>query len=74
MNEGRIIRRQLKALEAKAGLVDFLREQCKTDGGRLNDSGLQFIAMAKAGGWKQATVAAILDVTPGAISQQFKRI
>lgn len=74
MSEGTIIRRQLKALEAKAELVEFLRGQCKTDGGRLTESGRMFMAMAKAGGWKQSTVAAILDITPGAVSQHFNRL
>lgn len=73
MSEGRIIRKHLKALEAKAELVDFIREQCKTEGGRLSESGLAFIAMAHAGGWKQATVAVILELTPGAVSQHYKR-
>lgn len=39
----------------------------------LNASGLLFIEMAKAGGWKQSTVATILDITPGAVSQHFNR-
>jgi hypothetical protein len=73
VSEGSIIRRQLKALEAKAELVDFIRGQCKTEGGRLNECGLLFMQMAKAGGWKQATVATILDITPGAVSQHFNR-
>jgi len=73
MGEASIIRRQLRTLEAKAELIDFIRGQCKTEGGRLNEAGLMFMAMAKAGGWKQATVAAILDITPGAVSQHFNR-
>lgn len=73
MGPGGIIRRQLRTLEAKASLVDFIRDECKTEGGRLTESGRLFIAMAKAGGWKQSTVATILDITPGAVSQHYRR-
>lgn len=73
MSEGSIIRRQLKALETKAELIDFIRGKCKTDGGRLTESGRMFMAMARAGGWKQSTVAEILDISQGAVSQHFNR-
>ena len=69
----RIIRRQLKAIEGQLELLDTLRDLAKTDGGRMTEFGRALIAAAKDAEVKQAYVARLLEISPGAVSQHYSK-
>jgi hypothetical protein len=72
--EGREIVRALRELESDIQLLNELRRLAKNDSGtRLSPLGRSLIAVASASGVKQAFMASLLDVTPGAISRQVNR-
>lgn len=73
MSPGRIIRKQLKVMENEIGLLESLRDEAKTEGGRMTQFGRELIALAKAKGLKQSLVAKLLDITPGAVSHHYNR-
>ncbi len=73
MNPGRIIRGQIKVLEAAAEPLNQIRELAKTEGGRLTEYGKDFIAMQKKHGVKQSQVARMLDISAGAVSQHYNK-
>lgn len=73
MDPGRIIRSQVKVLEAAAEPLSLIRELAKTEGGRLTDYGKDFIAVQKKHGVKQALVAKMLDISAGAVSQHYNK-
>ena len=47
MEAGKIIRRQVKLLEAEGSLVSNLRTLAKTDGGHMTEFGRDIIASAR---------------------------
>lgn len=73
MSATRIIRKQLRAIELKLALIDELRDLAKTEGGRMTDFGRALIAAAKDAGVKQAYVARLLEISPGAVSQHYNK-
>lgn len=70
---GNKIRRLLKLLERESSVTLELREWAKTEGGRLNAFGSDFIALAAEHEIPQAVVARILDITPAAVSRRYKQ-
>lgn len=73
MSATRIIRKQLKVLEGQLELIEGLRDLAKTDGGRMTDFGRALIAAAKDANVKQAYVARLLEISPGAVSQHYNK-
>lgn len=73
VEDAKIIRRHLKRLEKEAELVTELRRYSKTDGGRLTEFGKVVVALAKDHSLKQAFVAKLLHLSPGAVSQHYNR-
>ena len=69
----RIIRRQLKMIDAQLELLDGLRDLAKTDGGRMTSFGRALIAAAKDANVKQAYVARLLEISAGAVSQHYNK-
>lgn len=70
----KIILRELKKLEADAGLLEILRVHAKTaSGARLSQFGKALLAAGRDAGIKQADMARILDITAGAVSQHYNR-
>ena len=67
------IRKSAIRLNDKAKLVDVLREAAKTPGGRMTDFGRGLLAEAKRAGIKQASMAGLLDISRGAVSQHYNR-
>ena len=63
------IRQQLVKLEAEAELVDVIRSNGKSEGGKLTDFGKDFVHICIEHGIPNRDIAKILEVTPGAISQ-----
>ncbi len=72
-DDAKIIRRYLRNMEKEVGLVHELRGYSKTDGGRLTDFGKSFVRLSRDSGLKQAWVARLLGITPGAVSQHYNR-
>jgi hypothetical protein len=73
MSPTRIIRKQLKAIEAELELVDSLRDLAKTEGGRMTEFGRALLAAAKDAEVKQSFMARLLNVSPGAVSQHYNK-
>lgn len=73
MSATRAIRKQLKAIDAQLDLLVELRDLAKTDGGRMTSFGRALITAAKDAGVKQAFVARLLDISPGAVSQHYNK-
>lgn len=73
MDAWKIIRGQVKQLEAEAGLVSELRVLAKTDGGRMTEFGREIISSAKKNGIQQAFIAKLLAISPGAVSQHYSK-
>jgi len=73
MSATRIIRKQLKVIELQLALLDEFRDLAKTEGGRMTEFGRAFIAAAKDAEVKQAFVARLLEISPGAVSQHFNK-
>jgi predicted GNAT family N-acyltransferase len=73
MEAAKIIRRQVKILESDAELVAQLRLLAKTEGGHMTEFGREIIASAKDNSVKQAFVAKLLAISPGAVSQHYAR-
>lgn len=71
MSPGKIIRQQVKALEADMSLMAEIRSASKTEAGRLTPFGRGFIVLAKQADFKQTLVAKILDISPGATSRHY---
>ena len=70
----RVILRELGKLEADSTLLGLLRTHAKTESGnRLSDFGRAVLVAGRAAGIKQADLARILEITPGAVSQHYKR-
>ncbi len=67
------IRRKLKEVEAALLLLEGLRDAAKTDGGRMTEFGRTLLAGARDAGLKQSFVAKLLEISPGAVSQRYKR-
>ena len=68
------IRRYLKRMEKEVSLIAELRELSKTDGGRMTYFGKHFIALLRdKTDAKQAFIAKLLDISPGAVSQHFNK-
>ena len=68
------IRRYLKLMENEVSLIIELRELAKTDGGRMTKFGKDLIALVRdETDAKQAFVAKLLDITPGAVSQHYNK-
>jgi hypothetical protein len=68
-----MIRLHLKSLERQADLVSELREYAKTEGGRLKLFGRELVRLARQNDLKQAFIAKLLDISPGAVSQHYKK-
>ncbi len=60
----------IKRLEKYADLVDDLRSAAKTETGRLTPLGVSLIDALAGGGYQQAQIARLLDITPAAVSQR----
>ena len=73
MEDAKIIRRHLRRLEQEAALVAELRGYSKTEGGRLTEFGKLAVALAKDHNLKQAFVARLFDISPGAVSQHYSK-
>ena len=71
MQAGKIIRAQVKELENQAELIELIRASSKTEGGRMTQSGREFIAWAKKWELRQTDVAKILDISAGAVSNHY---
>ncbi|MFM5907157.1 MAG: hypothetical protein ACKOPO_06180 [Novosphingobium sp.] len=70
----KIILRELRRLEHDVALLEILREHAKNESGtRLSDFGKALLSAGKDCGIKQADMARILDVTPGAVSQHYNK-
>ncbi|MCW1431581.1 hypothetical protein [Novosphingobium sp. JCM 18896] len=73
MSPTRIIRKQLKAIEAELELVDGLRDLAKTEGGRMTEFGRALLVAAKDAEVKQSFMARLLGISPGAVSQHYNK-
>ncbi|MER8491129.1 hypothetical protein NKI51_17400 [Mesorhizobium australicum] len=73
MSSAGIIRKQLKILEKDAALVEDFRICAKTDGGRMQDFGRDFLALCRQHGIQQSFVAKLLAISSGAVSQHYNR-
>jgi hypothetical protein len=73
MEDAKIIRRYLRSLEKEAELVAELRGYSKTEGGHLTEFGKVMVALAKDHSLKQAFVARLFDISPGAVSQHYNK-
>ena len=70
----KIILREVRRLEHDVALLEILRQHAKNETGtRLSSFGRALLTAGKECGIKQADMAKILDVTPGAVSQHYKR-
>jgi Mn-dependent DtxR family transcriptional regulator len=69
-----MIRMHLKSLEKQADLIEELRDMTKSEGGRLTHFGREFIRIARQNELQQSFVAKLLDITPGAVSQNYNKL
>ncbi len=67
------IRRRLKEVEAALALLSTLREEAKTEGGRMTAFGRDVLVAARDAGVKQSFMARLFDISPGAVSQHYGR-
>lgn len=70
--DGRAVRRWIRELEGIREVIEQLRADAKTDGGKMTQFGRDVLWAAKKNGIKQAHMARLLDITPGAVSQHYK--
>jgi hypothetical protein len=68
-----MIRLHLKSLERQVDLVSVLREHAKTEKGHLTLFGRELLQLARQNDLKQAFVAKLLDISPGAVSQHYHK-
>jgi hypothetical protein len=73
VDEFRIIRRQLKAVESVVDLVQTLRDEGKSEGGKMTQFGREIIQICRKHNIKQSFVAKLFDITPGAVSQHYNK-
>ena len=73
MDAARIIRKKLREMENELVLIETLRREAKTEGGRMSAFGRDLLQAAKSAGVKQAFMAKLLDITPGAVSQHYSK-
>lgn len=73
MDAPKIIRKKLREMENELALIEKLRAESKTDGGRMSPFGRDLLKAAKSAGLKQAFMARLLDITPGAVSQHYSK-
>lgn len=71
--ETKMIRVHLRSLEKKVDLLEELRNEAKTEGGRLTLFGRELVRSAQQNGLKQAFIAKLLDISAGAVSQHYNR-
>ena len=70
----KIIMREVRRLEGDVALLDILRDHSKNESGtRLSAFGKALLLAGRDCGIKQADMARILDITPGAVSQHYNR-
>ena len=62
------IQKQIEALEKKAGILDLITGIAKTSGGHISDDGKNLYHILKTAGLKKSEIAAVLDVTPAALT------
>ena len=73
-SEGKSIVRELRVLESENLILHELRSLAKNESQtRLSEFGRALVTAANASGVKQAFIANLLDVTPGAVSRQINR-
>jgi len=73
MDAPKIIRKKLREMETQLSLLDSLRDEAKTEAGRMSAFGREVLQAAKKAGLKQALVAKLLEITPGAVSQHYAK-
>jgi len=73
MDAAKTIRNKLREIENELALIESLRMAAKTEGGRLSAFGRDLLKAAKVAGVKQAFMAKLLDITPGAVSQHYNK-
>jgi hypothetical protein len=70
----KIIMREVRKLEAAEDMLEILRTHAKNETGtRLSAFGAAFLSAARDAKIKQADMARILDITPGAVSQHYAK-
>lgn len=62
------IQKQIEALEEKARTLDLITNVAKTSGGHISADGKNIYHILKTAGLKKSQIAAILDVTPAALT------
>ncbi len=62
------IQRQIEDLESKAKTLDLITGVAKTSGGHITDDGKNLYHILKTAGLKKSQIAAILNVTPAALT------
>jgi hypothetical protein len=73
MSPAMIIRRQLRVMERGVQPLEDLRELSKKENGRLTPFGKNLIRFMRDNEVKQAVVAKVFDITPGAVSQHYNK-
>lgn len=73
MDAGKIIRKKLREMEGEIDLLDWFRDEAKTEGGRMSQFGRDVLQAAKNAGLKQAQIAKLLEITAGAVSQHYAK-
>lgn len=62
------IQKQIESLEKKASILDLITGVAKTNGGRISEDGKNLYHILKTAGLKKSEIAAVLDVTPAALT------
>jgi hypothetical protein len=67
------VRRELELLELEMASVDELRALAKTSGGRMTEFGRALLELARAHDVRQSLMAKLLGISPGAVSNHYRR-
>ena len=73
MSVGDGVRQELALLEQEFSAMEEFRNMAKTQGGRMTELGRAFLDFARENDIRQALVAKLLGISPGAVSQHYRR-
>jgi len=62
------IQKHIEDLEKKASILDLITGVAKTKGGHISEDGKNLYHILKTAGLKKSEIAAVLDVTPAALT------
>lgn len=65
---------QVKEVEESASLIDVLRSYAKNESGNLTEFGKNFIKICRESDFQQVTIAKILAISQGSVSQHVGRL